>query len=316
MSTLDNATVLIVNRKARGGYVGQKWPVLEPQIREALGPVQVRFTERQGDGTPLCRSALQGGAALVLAMGGDGTASEVAAGFMDEQGGAAPRREDACFGFLPCGSGGDLRRTFDTPTDLRAAAQAVARARPRRLDLGSLRYTRHDGSPGHTYFINIASCGISGLVDELVNRSSKLLGGTFTFFSASVRATFRYRNQRVRVQLDDGPALEQRIYTLAVANGQYFGGGMRVAPEARPDDGLLDVVTLGDLGVVEALALSGAIYKGEHLQRRKISAARARQVTLTPVDEGAQVLLDVDGETPGRLPATFTVLPGALPARV
>lgn len=283
--------------------------MLEPLLREELGPLTVRFTSRPGEGTPLCQEALAAGAQLVLAIGGDGTASEVAAGFL-RSGQAA--QDGPSFGLLPCGTGGDFRRSLDLPTRIRQAARAVALARPRPIDAGRLDYTGPDGRPATTYFINIASFGIGGLVDQLVNRSSKWLGGRATFLAASVRASLRYRNARVRLQLDQQPPQELRIYNVAVANGRYFGGGMQVAPEAALDDGLFDVVVLGDLSFPEALRLAGPIYRGTHLGRPKVSTARARQVHAEPLDSGEEVLLDVDGETPGRLPATFSLLPAAL----
>ena len=313
MAERPEATVLVVNPNARGGWLGRKWPTLEPVLREELGPLTVRFTSRAGEGGDLCAEALSGGAQLVLAIGGDGTASEVASGFL-RQGKAA--EDGPCFGFLPCGTGGDLRRTYDCPGDLREAARRVGLAQPRRIDAGQLDYTGHDGRPGRTYFVNIASFGIGGLVDQLANQSGKWLGGTATFFSASLRATFRYKNARVRLRLDEQPERELRIYNVAVANGRYFGGGMHVAPEAAPDDGVFDVVTFGDLSLGEAVMLGGRLYRGQHLGRPKIALEKARRVEAHPLDTDAPVLLDVDGETPGRLPATFTVMEGALRLRV
>ncbi len=317
MPVATGSTVVIVNPKARGGWVGKKWPLLEPVLREELGPLTVQFTTAPGHATTLSQEALYRGAALVLAMGGDGTASEVASGFLRGQ--AEPAQAAAggpAFGYLPCGTGGDLRRTHQTPSALREAAQRVARATPRHIDAGQLDYIGHDGRPARTFFINIASFGIGGLVDALANESSKILGGTMTFFSASLRATLRYKNAQVALRLDDGPEREARIYNVVVANGRYFGGGMHIAPEAAVDDGQFDVVTLGDLTVLEAMLLGGPIYRGKHLGKPKVEVTRVRKLSARPLHEGDKVLLDVDGETPGRLPATFTVLPRALLLRV
>ncbi|HMU38674.1 MAG TPA: diacylglycerol kinase family lipid kinase [Pseudomonadota bacterium] len=304
--------VLIVNPNARGGFAKNKWPVLEPVLRDALGSIEVMFTKQSGDGTRLAEEAVASGAESVIAMGGDGTASEVAAGLL-----AAflkqARSEPTCsFGYLPCATGGDFRRILGTPTDLREAAEAIARAKPRPIDAGQIDFIGHDGQPRRSFFINVASCGISGLVDHFVNEGSKALGGTATFFLASLRATFQYKNVLVRVKLDDEPSYEQRIYTLAVANGGYFGGGMNIAPDAKLDDGWFDVTTLGDLSVLEALKLSGLIYKGQQGRMSKVSMKKARRIVVEPVDSEQKVLLDTDGETPGRLPATFTLLPAAL----
>ena len=305
-------SVLIVNPQARGGFAQKKWPVLEPMLRDALGVIDVQFTKRAGDGTPMAKAAIEAGADLVVAMGGDGTASEVASGILAAFSGSARSEPSCAFGYLPCATGGDLRRILHTPSELADAAAAIAKAKPRPIDAGRIDYIGHDGKPCSGYFINVASCGISGLDDHLVNEGSKALGGKATFFVASLRATFRYKNALVKVRLDDQPAYEERIYTLAVSNGAYFGGGMHIAPEAKIDDGIFDVTTLGDLSLVEALRLGGLIYKGEQGRLSKVSSKKARRVVIEPVNPDEKVLLDVDGETPGRLPATFTLLPGAL----
>lgn len=306
------ATVVIVNPQARGGWPRRRWPLIEPELRAALGPLELRFTGRPGQGVELARAAVLDGARLVVAMGGDGTASEVAAGLLEAQE-QLPGGEPVCsFGYLPCATGGDLRRSLELPDDLAEAARRIAASPGRLLDAGQIAYTGHDGRPQRRYFLNIASAGMSGLVDLLANQSSKRLGGRATFLIASARAALRYHNPRVRVRLDDRPAEEVRLYTLAVANGAYFGGGMHIAPAARLDDGLFEVITLGDLSPPEALRLVHHLYKGTHLSLNKVSAARARSVRVELCEPGDKVLLDVDGETPGRLPAQWTVLPKAL----
>src|SRR5262249_10250509 len=149
------------------------------------------------------------------------------------------------------------------------------------------------------------------VVDKLVNASSKPLGGKVAYAVATMRAGFQYKNPEVRLVLDGGTPRQGKIYNVAVANGRYFGGGMMVAPDAALDDGLFDVVTLGDFDLSDLLLRGLDIYTGKHLRNPKVTVERARKVEATPLD-GVEVLLDVDGEQPGRLPATFEVLPGAL----
>jgi YegS/Rv2252/BmrU family lipid kinase len=311
-TTTHFPTTLIVNPQARGGWPRRKWPRLEPMLRATLGPLEVRFTEKPGDGRRLAREAIKSGSKLVVALGGDGTASEVAGGLLEHQDSTHETEPVCSFGYLPCATGGDLRRTLGTPDSLEEAARAIVNSKGRLIDAGRLDYTGHDGKPARGYFLNVASAGIGGLVDKYANESSKMLGGKVTFFLASLRATMNYKNAAVRVQLDDRPAREHKIYLLAVGNGRYFGGGMHAAPTAAIDDGLLEVVLFGDMSFTEALQLSKYIYKGEHLSLPKVSCTRARSITVEPCDPSERVLLDVDGEVPGRLPATFTVMPRAI----
>jgi YegS/Rv2252/BmrU family lipid kinase len=307
-----SSTVIVVNPLSAGGKTERRWPQLREIIHEAYGPFEERFTKGPGDGTRLARAALKEGADLVVALGGDGTINEVVNGFFVE-GSDDPVRAESAFGVLPSGSGGDFVKTLGTAKDLRAAA-AQLKGNPRKLDVGRLTFIAHDGSEQRRHFINITSFGISGLVDQYVNKSSKPLGGTVAFAMASVRAGAVYKNADVRITLDGRPPKDGKIYTVAVANGRYFGGGMKVAPEARLDDGLFDVVTLGDFGFSDLLFRGLDIYSGKHVTNPKVTVHRARRVEATPAN-GAEVLLDVDGEQPGRLPASFELLPAALNVR-
>lgn len=305
--------VLIVNPNSAGGRTRAAWPRTEAMLREALGPFHPLFTERTGHATDLTRAALRDGADLVIALGGDGTLNEVVNGFFecDATGNWRAVRPEAAFGLLPAGTGGDFPRTLGTPRVLADAAHGLARARRRRIDAGRLDYLDGDGRPATRHFINITSFGIGGLVDRYVNQSSKSLGGRASFFLASTRASLGYRNARVRLSLDDGPAEEHVVYNVAVANGRYFGGGMHIAPDAALDDGLFDVVTIGDVGMGTMLWHAAKIYRGTHVTLPFVTVERARRVRAESVG-GEEVLLDMDGEQPGRLPATFEILPGAI----
>jgi YegS/Rv2252/BmrU family lipid kinase len=305
-------TVVIVNPRSAGGKTEKRWPLFREIIHEAYGPFDARFTDAPGSATRLAREALGAGAELVVAMGGDGTINEVVNGFYDGARAIAP---NAAFGVLPAGTGGDFIKTLGTPREVREAALELKRATPRPIDLGRLRFIGHDGAPAVRHFINIASFGISGLVDQYVNDSSKALGGTVSFAMATLRAGLKYKNASVRITLDAEPAKEGRIYNVAVANGRYFGGGMKVAPNAALDDGLFDVVTLGDFTFADLLLRGLDIYSGKHLSNPKVTVHRARRVEATVDGEGAAVLLDVDGEQPGRLPASFEMVPGGLKVR-
>jgi YegS/Rv2252/BmrU family lipid kinase len=303
--------VVVVNPSSAGGKTHRRWRQLREIIHDALGPFEERFTASPGDATRLTREALQAGAELVVALGGDGTINEVVNGFFDGTTRIAP---EASFGVLPAGTGGDFIRSLGLPRDLGAAAAHLKQAPARRLDVGRLEFVGSDGQPRARHFINIASFGIAGLVDRYVNASSKALGGKLSFALASLRAGVAYQNAGVRLVLDGGATQEGRVYNVAVANGRFFGGGMKVAPDAELDDGLFDVVTMGDMSFADMLLHGLDIYSGKHLGHKKVKVTRARRVEATPAD-GVEVLLDVDGEQPGRLPATFELMPGGLKVR-
>lgn len=301
-------TVVIVNPNAGHGRAGRTWPALHAAIERAVPGAENRLTSGPGHATTLVREALRAGAERVIAIGGDGTNNEVVNGFFDERG--APIAPEAALCLVPSGTGGDFRRVLTLPDDPLEALARVLDAPVRPIDVGRIAHVDHDGVERAQMFVNIASFGMSGLVDRIVNAASKRLGGRVSFFVASLRAMMRYRNQRVRLVIDHGRVeMELPIFNVAVCNGRYFGGGMHVAPAARIDDGRLEVVVLGDLSLGGKLALSSRIYKGTHVDMPGVIVESGTHVRAESADE---VLLDVDGETPGRLPATFEILPGAL----
>ena len=301
-------TVLIVNPKSQGGRLGKRWTEIGETIGRAF-PFEPAITEGPGDATRLTREALRGGAERVVAIGGDGTINEVVNGFFDDAGAAiAP---EASLGIIPFGTGGDFRRSVSLPTELADAAAVIAANHRRKIDVGRLEYTTMAGAPAARMFVNIASFGVSGVVDRLVNESGKKLG-RLAFAVATARATWSYTNQRVQLVFDGTDRVEATINTVAIANGRYFGGAMMVAPNAELDDGAFDVVAMGDFGFGDLVKSGRRLYKGTHLTMDKVTARRARTVDAEPIDPKAVVELDVDGENPGKLPARFALVPSAL----
>lgn len=309
-TTVGARTVIIVNPRSSGGAAGKRWPELAETIGAVL-PFEERITQAPGDGTRLAREALLDGATQIVALGGDGTINEVINGFFDGEGKAL--RTNATFGLIPFGTGGDFRRSVKVPRDIAEAAKVLVHGQVQALDIGRMTYTAPDRTTRVRMFGNIASFGVSGVVDRLVNESAKRLG-RFSFLLASARATLTYKNQRVALVFDDDETsrVELTINTVAVANGRYFGGAMKVAPDAELTDGLFDVVSLGDLGFLDLLSSGRRIYRGSHLSLDKVSSRRARSLHALPLDENDAVQIDLDGENVGTLPARFEILPAAI----
>lgn len=313
MGARDETFLLLVNPRAGAGKAGRRRAAIESALRSAGVRFETALTTAPGHATELVRQGLERRLAGVAVVGGDGTLNEAVNGFFDPSG--EPIAPDAWLGCLPCGTGGDFRRTTATPRDQHAMIERLVRAQPRPIDVGWVEYATLAGGTGRRAFLNIASFGLAGLVDHLVNESPKWMGGTPAFFLGTLRAMTKYRNRRVRLTVDDAPPREIEIVNVAVANGQFFGGGMRIAPTAKLDDGAFDVVGIEGLGPLGQVALAPSLYGGSVLGRRGISFAQGRTVLAESLDGPEPILLDVDGETPGILPARFTVAPGALRLR-
>jgi len=303
--------VVVVNPRSQAGALGRKWPHIAAQLRREIGSFEDVLTRGPGDATRLAREAVDGNADVVVAVGGDGTINEVANGFFD---GGSPLETDAALAVVPFGTGGDFRKTLGLTKDLARSARAIRNGRMRRIDVGRLAYVDPAGAVATRMFINIASFGLSGLVDDYVNRAgTKLLGGLASFALATVRASLAYRPQRIQLVFDDdaATAVERTVQTVAVANGRYFGGGMKIAPDAELDDGAFDVITLGDLSIHDMVRHGARLYSGTHLGLAKVHHRRATRVDARALGRDP-VRIDCDGETPGTLPATFTLVPKSL----
>jgi YegS/Rv2252/BmrU family lipid kinase len=307
-------TLVIVNPKSANGATGRRWPEIQAALNGVLERWDSAFTEGPRDATRLARQAVRDGYEALVSVGGDGTMSELVSGLFEEDAelGITDRllRKDVVVAPVRAGTGGDFARFLGLSNKLPEAVAHLARGAPRPCDLGLLDFTRHDGRPGRTAFLNIASFGLSGLVDEKVNASSKALGGTASFILGLGKAMLAYRPVEVEIRVDGEAFYAGELLTCAVANGQYFGGGMRFAPNAEVDDGVFDVVAQVSAGLREYVGIRD-LYSGKMIDWPSVRHTRG-QVVEARATQGARVLLDVDGEAVGTLPATMRILPGAV----
>ncbi len=251
----------------------------------------------------LARAAVEGGATLVVAVGGDGTLNEVVNGVVDS---------GVELAMLPLGTGMDFVRTHGIPTRFDDAVRVAVDGETRTIDAGRVRYRSWSGEEEDRFFANVGSVGMSGAVAQRANGMSKALGGRVTFFYALTRVFLAWQNTEVTVRLDDTER-RARMHDVIVANGVWHGGGMMLAPDARPDDGLFDVVLIGDVSKVDFLTTAPKIYKGRHVDHPKVEVLRSARVE---VDSDERLPLEVEGEQPGTTPAVFEVVPGAIRLRV
>jgi YegS/Rv2252/BmrU family lipid kinase len=308
-------TFAVINPRSGNGRTGRARQKILNALASVASSLTVGFTNRPMDAAALTQQALLDGFELIVAVGGDGTINETVNGFFKN---GAPINAEAQLALISYGTGGDFRRTFGIGESLEANIKRIADGSAQPIDIGRLSFLTDEGKTAIRYFNNIASFGMSGDVVRRVNRAqlSKLLGGRFAFRFASMRSAIGYKNRPVRLKIDGVVDEVMTVSTVAICNGQYFGGGMKVAPDAVPDDGLFDVVIMGDAPKREMIKAMGKIYTGEHIHHPSIRVVRGRSVIATPIAAtGAPVYLDVDGEAPGQLPAQFEILPKVLKFR-
>jgi diacylglycerol kinase (ATP) len=253
----------------------------------------------------LAEQAAREGSRLLVAAGGDGTLNEVVNGVL--RAGA-----DVEVATIPLGTGMDFVRTYGIPTKFEDAVAVAIRGDTRTIDAARVAYRTWSGEDATRWFANVGSVGMSGAVAQRANSMSKALGGRVTFFYALTRVFLAWKNTEMTVTLDDGER-RGRMHDVILANGQWHGGAMWLAPDARPDDGLFDVVFIGDVNKRDFLTTAPKLYKGKHVGHPKVEIVRSATVA---VDAPEHLPIEVDGEQIGTTPARFEVVPGALRVRV
>lgn len=326
-------TLIIINHAA--SRARRAWGTIKNRLTSEGIRFDAHETRHAGDATETTRAALRAGYQLIAVVGGDGTLSETAAGFftLDEQeisfieqnktkvsGLPTPISADATLAVLPAGTGDDFARGL-------AGGRAILEQwlerligyykRPERSSTRSIDaiYGSTEAVTNSFICINVGTLGIGAEVAGRVaaqGRLMRLMPGEARFTAAACGALMAWRERRVRVFVDDEPALECSSNLLAIANGIYAGGGMMFAPDARPDDGAMDVLLACDVSRATILRELPRIRRGAHLSNpkvRTVRCARARIETLTSDDP---LPIEADGNVRGHTPCEFQIMPGAL----
>lgn len=298
---------VIVNPAAGGGRAGREWPALATSLGAAGVAFAPCVTCGPGDAARCARAAVTAGATTIAVVGGDGTLNEVVDGCLalESEGRSTPLPTLA---LLPIGTGADFARGLGIRSGA-AALATLARGKERPIDAGRVAFFDAAGTERVRHFVNVADFGLGPATSEQTPRDHRRFG-TAAFLWGALVAIAGYAPVPARVEIDGVLAYEGPSSIVVVANGQRFGGGMRVAPKARLDDGLFDIVMLG--AVTRRALLTGLlprIYRGTHLRHPAVHLGRGAQVT---VGATAPFPLELDGEVVGFAPARFEVLPCAL----
>jgi diacylglycerol kinase (ATP) len=291
--------VFFVNPAAGSGRAGMVWEALLTGHPELRGATLVRETDLRLARQGLVAALAAAEARALVAIGGDGTLHQVANVLLAE--GVAGR---VALGVVPAGTGSDLARSLGIPLAPSAALQRALEARPRPLD--ALQVRRDDGTV--RFAVNTVSAGVSGLVVEAVNTLARRR--QTTYLAATVRALLRYRPLPCRVSVDGEPFYEGPTFLFAMANGPTFGNGMRVAPPAKLDDGLAEVVVAGDIPRWQLPVYLPLLLLGRHLGLARCRHRQGRRVRWEPLAPFPP--FELDGETLASGGAEITLLPGAL----
>jgi len=308
-----NKVHVIVNPYSARGQTGKRWETIKEAIRSHFREFKYVFTQKPRQATEIARELLRDGFDLLIGVGGDGTLNEISSGFFHAQSGQAINR-DAAVGIIPSGTGSDFIRFMKVPREFEKSAARIKSAKNKAIDVGKIVYGGPGASAPRTqYFINVADFGLGAEVIRNISRIEATRRGTFTYYRGLLSTIMSYRSKKVRMTLDSGQQLQGEYLIGAVANGRIFGGGMVIAPDAEPDDGMFDLVLIEPMRRLEIVANSRLLYSGKIASNPKVHIVKTRRVQVDSPDE---VHIEYDGEVGERLPAEFTIVERALNFRV
>lgn len=267
-------TLAIVNPAAGDGAGARVGAELARELESSGFKLEIIRTPAPGEAARIAREAAADGCRTVIAVGGDGTANEIANGLVGT---------GTALALYPIGSGNDFARALGYPRKRRDIARFLASARRRVIDVGEV---------NGRIFVNAAGVGIDGHVAERVEASARIVGPALGYFVGALVSIASYRPQPMRLRID-GETREGKHLLVVAANGTHFGSGMHVAPKAKVDDGLFDIVVAGDLGRWASLVALAKLYRGTHVNGRDVLAFRARSLD---VELERELPAQADGE--------------------
>lgn len=296
---------VIVNPNAGGGKGRKDWGRISGLLSGAGIPFISRFTERRGQATEYTDEALEKGFRHFISVGGDGTLNEVVNGVFLR--GNIPANETT-IGIIPVGTGNDWGRMFGIPTIYEGAVKVIAEGKTMLHDIGLVNY--YEGNESRSrYFINITGLGFEALVVRKTNRQKdKGRNSKAIYFYNILSSLISYKIIRADIIID-GTRNTAAVFSINVGNGRYCGGGMRQTPDALPDDGLLDVTVIKDMGRLEIIQNLRLLYDGTILSHPKVDGYRCSKLR---VESESLLHIESDGEVLGHTPAEISIIPSAV----
>ena len=261
-----------------------------------LGSRKIEVTAQAGDARRFARRAVADGCDLIISAGGDGTLNEVVNGI-------AEQTSQCRVGIVPLGTGNDFARSLGLPKKVGECLEIITRGRIKATDLVRVK------SDEIRYFVNVSAGGFSGLVDEKLTSEMKKSWGPLAYLRGAAAALPELRAYKTTIVFDDAETIAMNLYNVIIANGSYVAGGIPVAPEAIPSDGLVDVFLIPEKPAADLAMLVAQILLGKHVGNDAIVYRRAAKVA---VNSKPGMWFNVDGELVGNEPALFEVIPGAM----
>jgi YegS/Rv2252/BmrU family lipid kinase len=298
-------TQVIVNPESNRGRTRKRWKKIKEVLKAFIKEFKYEFTEKPSQATEISRAAILDGSELIVGVGGDGTMNEIANGFFEKK---ALINPEASLGIVPSGTGCDFSKSLNIPAGLQNALSMMTRTSSLPIDIGRIKFLNHEGKEEERYFLNIADFGFGG---EVVNRmnQNRAKRKASSYLKSTLATFLSYKSKKVILKIDGQDVSSDEYLIGAISNGKIFGKGMKIAPNACLDDGLFDVILVKGMKVLEFVRNIWKIYAGTHLDHPKISFFQGKRIVAHLEDPEEEVLVEIDGEQVGKLPAMFEILP-------
>jgi len=296
----------IVNPVSANGTTAKEWPGFETALKASGYDIEAVYTSYPLHAEELARKAIKEGYKTIMSVGGDGTINEVVNGFFEN---GQVLDESVRLVVFSRGTGCDFIRSLGISKGIEDLLLVLERNREMKMDVGLSRFIGYDGEQKERYFLNVSDIGLGGETTDWVNKHSKTLKGFLSFLIGAFMTIIKYKNKYFEIVIDDEIKIKGIQNSVIIANGQYYGGGMRVAPEASMNDGLFDIVIYGDLSKPDIIKSFPMIYKGTHMKHPKLTFFRGKKVK---VHCRERALVEFDGEQPGTADAEYEIIPSAI----
>lgn len=300
-------TRVIVNPASNRGRTRHHWAEIKETLKSFFREFKYDFTEKPLQATEIAREALREGTELLIGVGGDGTVNEIANGFFENHKIINP---EATLGIVPSGTGCDLTRSLNIPRNLKNAIKFISEAPDQTIDVGRVIYSDAQGKTSSRYFLNIADFGIGGEVVKKVNEN-RLKRKASSYVRCLIETMLSFKGHQVQIIVDGEEKASGNYLIGAIANGKIFGKGMKIAPQARLNDNLFDLILVKSLRFFEFCLNGWKLINGSHLSYHKVSMFRGQKIQVFPL-KSDPVLIELDGEQVGLLPATFEIVPASI----
>ena len=295
----------VVNPNAGNGKGKKDWERISNLFEKSEIQVSARFTEKKGQAIEFTRNAISDGFRKFISVGGDGTLNEIVNGIFTQD--VCPT-QDTVMGMIPVGTGNDWGRMFGIPLVYEGAVKVIRDYKIMPHDVGTITYFSADGQQKR-YFMNIAGLGFEAVVVQKSNRQKdKGRSSQALYLYNLLSSLISYRRPYLNITID-GKTVTTRAFSVNVGNGRYCGGGMRQTPDALPDDGLLDITVIKDMGRLEVIKALKILYDGTILSHPKIDGYRSNNLKVT---SETALYAEADGESLGHTPVEFGIVPGGV----